>query len=166
MNPNATSPVISRLTMVDLPMPGWPWTHMPVLDTKPWRSHSEGSRPTGSAVCMCRPIGTPGGAAPEETANGNSPHTCVVVPCQTVPPSTLAARPPSTVGQPHARGTGRPRYTAPGSAESFDGAQPGGGAAARGPAPVRAAASGVGAPAAPAAIRPRTVPAARRRGSG
>ena len=28
--------------MVDLPMPGWPCTHMPVLDTRPWRSHSDG----------------------------------------------------------------------------------------------------------------------------
>ncbi len=130
VNPNATSPVISRLTMVDLPMPGWPCTHMPVLDTRPWRSHSEGSKPTGSAVCMCRPIGTPGGTAPEATANGNSPHTWVVVACQTVPPSTLAARPPSATGQPQARGTGRRRYTAPGSAGPA-----GDTAAGRGPAP-------------------------------
>ena len=76
VKPKATSPVISRLTIVDLPMPGCPWIHMPVFDTSPSRSHSEGSRPIGSAVCMWRPTGTPGVAAPELTANGNRPHTC------------------------------------------------------------------------------------------
>ena len=54
-------------------MPGWPCTHIPVLDTSPVRSHSAGSSPTGSAVCMCRPIGTPGGGAPEDDREREQP---------------------------------------------------------------------------------------------
>ena len=129
---------------------------MPVLDTRPWRSHSEGSRPTGSAVCMCRPIGTPGGTAPEATANGNSPHTWVVVACQTVPPSTVAARPPSATGQPQPRGTGRRRYTAPGSAGSTGDA-----AAGRAPAPPGLDTPDRGGPAA-SGRTPRRLPGAAR----
>ena len=77
--PKQISPVSIRLTMVDLPIPGWPCTHTPVLLTRPSRSHSAGSRPTGSAVSMCRPIGTPGVAAPLDSANGYSPHTWALV---------------------------------------------------------------------------------------
>ena len=66
--------------MVDFPTPGWPWTQVPVLVTSPACSHAAGSNPIASAVNRCWPIGTPGGVAPEDAANGNSPHTCVVVP--------------------------------------------------------------------------------------
>ena len=61
-------------------MPGWPCTHTPVLDTSPVRSQAAGSSPTGSAVCRCRPTGTPTTVAPAEIANGNSPHSWLVVP--------------------------------------------------------------------------------------
>ena len=78
--PNPTSPTSSRLTIELFPMPGWPCTQTPVLETSPVRSHCAGSSPTGSAVCRCRPIGTPCTDAPDDTANGNSPHSWLVVP--------------------------------------------------------------------------------------
>ena len=72
--PNATNPVIIRLTRADFPAPGWAWTQHAVLVTNPILSHSARSIPIGSAVSWWRPMGTPAGTAPDDTAKGNNTH--------------------------------------------------------------------------------------------
>src|SRR6266540_5144771 len=85
-------PVMSRLTMVDLPTPGWPRTNTPGLVISPSLSHSRGSRQTTSPHNMCRPIGTPRVGAPDPAWNGYRPHSWVVVPWYSMPGPTCGAR--------------------------------------------------------------------------
>ena len=61
-------------------MPGWPCTHIPVLDTSPVRSHCGRVEPDRFGGVHVPPIGTPATVRRTETANGNSPHSWLVVP--------------------------------------------------------------------------------------
>ena len=64
----------------DFPMPGWPCTHTPVLETSPVRSQCGGVEPDGLGGVQVPTDRHPGQVAPEDTANGNSPHSWLVVP--------------------------------------------------------------------------------------